>query len=181
MPTTTTLRIVQSEERVGAGAAWSLSGNITVYDGLTRDAVFTIDGDSNQELRGFNAGFGLEATPIPDNTVIVGIEVVFARHYTEETTSGDARDQVVRLVKDDGAGGRVLIGQARNMAGAWKLGAPPQTDIVGSPTDDWGARLTGADVKSANFGASLKALGDSTRSIWAGSRLRPMSTGWRCG
>ena len=155
MTTSTAFIFVGSEEFAGAGEQWSLGGSIVANDSSWRTASFTALSDSTKELRGFNLSIAADPNAPPDNAVIKGVEVGIGRHYTEQTPTGDVRDTAVRLLKDDGAGGRMVVGQVRVMPGAWKKDPPDAFDVVGGPTDDWGAALIGADVKSPNFGASL--------------------------
>jgi len=157
----TATRSAGSEETIANGdVAWSLSGDITIDNSSPRTASASGDDaivteQTFHEIRGFNFGFSVDN--IPNDATITGVEARINRWYTEDTADAEVVDVSVRLVVDDGFGGRTTTGTSQSAA-TWST-TFTTTDTIGGDGNTWGAALTPTDVANANFGVSIIAKG----------------------
>lgn len=128
----------------GAGIAWSNPGLALVED-VTQSALalfFSATGDTNPLM-----AMGLAGSPVPDDAVILGVEVRYVRAGGSGVT-----DDTIQLVKNG-----VAAGNNKSVGGGWSSSL--NEDIFGASSDLWGLELAAADVNAPGFGVKTIANG----------------------
>ncbi len=128
--------------------AWSNPGNILSSDNSRASA--TLSGTNNTNyLTATN--FGLA---IPDGATILGITVSVER-VRSGGSSGNARDNVVRLVKS----GSVVGDNKANTSTNWPTSEASAS--YGGSSDLWGTTWTPSELNASNFGIVFAATGST--------------------
>ncbi len=125
----------------GSAQDWANPNNIKVEDGAF--AAITPSGSTkttSNYLVGTNFSF---PGSIPDGAIITGVKVDVKGKQTDASTNNNV---AATLVKSGVPIGPFKVFQLPSVNGFYTLG---------SSTDSWGVALTGADVKSSTFGASV--------------------------
>jgi hypothetical protein len=128
------------------GTTTTSGGSAPAWNPDTLTAKAQLDaGQTTQLLAATNFGFG----DMPDDATINGIEVRITKQ--DEDNTGKISDWIVKLMVSGSPTGN-------NMAAIGTWPGSPTTVTYGGPTNTWGASgLTGATVKSSNFGVQIGA------------------------
>ena len=125
---------------------WANQGNI--YAGDNSDAN-TAGALTSAQFTNYLVAKGFNFT-LPSEAIVTGIQVRI------EKEGAHILDKHVYLTLD----GTTLTGNDQKIAGVW---ASSDTKVVhGGTTDEWGLRLTGADVNKHCFGVALAVYADAT-------------------
>lgn len=125
---------------------WTNGGNIFASDNSDADCVALTSGQYTNYLVAKDYGFTL-----PNDAIVTGIQVRIEKEGTH------ILDKSLMLTLD----GATLVGDDNAaLVTAW-----PGSDtkvVHGGIADEWGLRLTGADVNRACFGVALACISDAT-------------------
>jgi len=133
----------------GTGNAWSTPSNVFTLNNI-KSSQTLFKNIPQQTLQTRNFGFS-----IPVSATIFGIQVFVVRNRSGGTT-GQARDNVVRLVK-----GGAAVGDNKAVTGAnWAFGN--RTITYGRRNDLWGTTWTPAEINADNFGLDFRAVGNTS-------------------
>lgn len=130
----------------GSSDDWDNGANIYASDNSDAAPGALTDGQYTNYLGAKDFGFSL-----PNDAIVTGIQV----RIEKEGTHVD--DKSLKLTLD----GTTLVGDDRAaLTTAW-----PDADtkvIHGAVDDEWGLRLTGADVNKCTFGCAIACVADAT-------------------
>jgi hypothetical protein len=130
----------------GSSQNWANGTNIYASDNSDAAPAGLTDAQYTNFLGAKDFGFSL-----PNDAIVTGIQV----RIEKEGTHVD--DKSLRLTLD----GTTFVGDDKAaLTTAW-----PDTDakvVHGGTTDEWGLRLTGADVNKCTFGCAIACVADAT-------------------
>jgi hypothetical protein len=130
----------------GSSQNWANGANIYVSDNSDAAPAGLTDGQYTNYLGAKDFGFSL-----PNDAIVTGIQT----RIEKEGTNVD--DKSLMLTLD----GTTLVGNdLAALTTAW-----PDTDtkvVQGGITEEWGLRLTGADVNKCTFGCAIACVSDAT-------------------
>jgi len=130
----------------GSSQNWANGGNIYASDNSDAAPAGLTDGQYTNHLVAKDFGFTL-----PNDAIVTGIQV----RIEKEGTHVD--DKVIQLTLD----GATLVGN--NLAALTTAWPDTDTKVVhGGITNEWGLRLTGADVNKCTFGVAIACVADAT-------------------
>jgi hypothetical protein len=125
---------------------WANQGNIYASDNSDADTASPL---TSAQFTNYLVAKGFNFT-LPNDAIVTGIQVRI------EKEGAHIFDKHVYLTLD----GAAVVGDDKKVAGVW---AGSDTKVVhGGTTDEWGLRLTGADVNRCTFGACLACTADAT-------------------
>jgi hypothetical protein len=130
----------------GSSQNWANGANIYVSDNSDAAPAGLTDGQYTNYLLGLDFGFSL-----PNDAIVTGIQT----RIEKEGTHVDDKSLMLTL------NGTTVVGNdLAALTTAW-----PDTDakvVQGGTTEEWGLRLTGADVNKCTFGCAIAVVADAT-------------------
>lgn len=137
-------------DNAGSAISWTNATRIQSADALLSTA--TCSGVTASDfLDGTNYGFS-----VPSNATLMGIELSNVARSRSGGTSGNARDNSIRLLNSSGT----AVGTDKVTTTSWPTVAGPDV-IYGGPDDLWSSGLTVSDVTSSGFGGRFAIQGDA--------------------